>query len=239
MNMGWSANIGGGLYTANDFNQEELWKLPPAQDAARMFQTLLRTSLRPFVGEIKEVFGPPKSVGLHFEFAPGKRDEFVRTVDPEALAKTMSLAMRPEAPKSPLIPDDQGRKDANWVARRQAARNGLGISFRQEGIGSSLHVAYDETDCDVHVDRNGFVIRRANGKVHWDLNGLLRHLTVDLIPDRAPWAAASIGYRDKQQRPLMKATISPWVAVDLPSRENEGQVELKIGVLFKGTFDAL
>jgi len=163
----------------------------------------------------------------------------VRTVDPEALAKTMSLATRPEAPKSPLIPDDQGRKDPNWVARRQAARNGLGISFRQEGIGSSLHVAYDETDCDVHVDRNGFVVRRANGKVHWDLNGLLRHLTVDLIPDRAPWAAASIGYRDKQQRPLMKATISPWVAVDLPSRENEGQVELKIGVLFKGTFDAL
>ena len=62
----------------------------------------------------------------------------------------------------------------------------------------------------MHVDRNGFVLRRADGRVHWNLNGLLRHLTVDLIPDKASWAALSVGYRDKNQRPIVQATLAPW-----------------------------
>jgi hypothetical protein len=195
--------------------------------------------LWPFVGKIKEVFGPPKSVGLHFAFAPGKRGEFVKLVNPDVLREKMSLAMRKDEARSPLIPDDPGRKAPNWLARRQAARNGLGTSFRQEGLNHSLHVAYDQADCDVHVDRNGFVVRRADGSVHWDLNGLLRHLTVDLIPDKAPWATASVGYRDKNQRPIFQATLAPWVAVDLPSRTNRDKTDIKVGLLFKGTFDAL
>ncbi len=237
--MSWYANTGGGLYTTEDLSQEELRNLPPAKDAARLFKALMRTQLWPFVGEIKEVFGPPKSEGVHFKFTPGKRDEFIRLVDPEALLNKVSLTMRKEGSRSPLIPDDQGRKDPNWLARRQAARNGLGISFRQEGIGRSLHVAYNQTACDVHVDRNGFVVCRADGSIHWNLNGLLRHLTVDLIPDKAPWAAASVGYRDKDQRPIIQATLAPWVAVDLPSRTNPGKTDLKIGLLLKGTFNAL
>ncbi len=238
--MGWHANIGGGLYTSKDLSQEKLRNLPPAKDAARLFQALLRTSLWPFVGKIKEVFGPPRSVGLHFEFARGKRDEFVRLVDPESISKKVSLVMRKkEKAKSPLIPDNPKRKDANWAWRRLAALNGLGTSFRQEGLGNSLHVAYNRTACDVHVDRNGFVVRRADGRVHWNLNGLLRHLTVDLIPDKAPWAVASVGYRDKDQRPIFQATLAPWVAVDLPSRTNRGKTDIKIGLMFQGTFDAL
>ena len=89
------------------------------------------------------------------------------------------------------------------------------------------------------MDRNGFVVRRADGRVHWNLNGLMRHLAVDLLADKAPWAVASVGYRDKVQRPIVQATLVPWVAVDLPSRTNLGKTDVKIGLLLQGTFDAL
>jgi hypothetical protein len=237
--MGWYANHGGGLSTARSHSQQELRQSPHTRQAARLFEAMLRTPLMPFVGRILEVFGPPKSVGFHFAFAPDQRERFVELVDPRALPKRMSLAMRREGSRSPLVPDDPGRSDPNWLARRQAARNGLGISFRQEGVEESLHVAYDRTECDVHVDRNGFVVRHPDGRVHWDLSGLLRHLTVDLIPDKAPWAAVSVGYRDKRERPIVQATLAPWVAVDLPSKENGGRAEVKAGLLFKGNFDAL
>ena len=252
--MGAYFKLGGGSYKPKDPNnpdhakdpnrlsQEDLRKLTPAKDAAELFKVLLRRPLWPFVGRIKEVFGPPKSAGLHFEFAKGTRDEFVRTVDPETIEKQispLSRSMRDRRKKSPLIPDAPKRKEVNWAVRRLASLNGLGTSFRQEGIGQSLHVAYNRNECDVHVDRNGFVIRRADGTVHWHLNGLLRHLTVDLLPDKAPWAVASFGYRDKHQRPIVEATLAPWVAVDLPSRTNRGKTDLKIGLLLQGRFDAL
>ena len=238
--MGWSANWGGGLYTSKDRTQEELRALPYTKDAASSFQSVLGADLWPFIGKINKVFAPPKSVGLEFEFAAGTRDAFVRLVDPNSMPKKItSLAMRNEKSKSPLIPDDPGPNVVNGPIRKIAARNGLGLSFRQEGLGLSLHVAYNKSDCDIHVDRNGFVIRRPDGSVHWDLNGLLRHLTVDLIPDKAPALLGAFGYRDKNQHPVVQGTIAPWLAVDLPSRENDGKTDVKIGVMIQGTFRGL
>jgi hypothetical protein len=238
--MGWYGNWGGGLHTSKDLSQAKLRDLPAAKDAADAFKSMLNTDLWQFVGEINKVFSPPKSAGLEFDFAKGMRDQFVRIVDPHSMPKKItSLAMRNEKSKSPLVPDDPGPNVVNGKIRKIAAANGLGISFRQEGLGLSLHVAYNHSKCDVHVDRNGFVIRRADGSVHWDLNGVLRHLTVDLIPDKAPWLLGSFGYRDKNDRSVLQGTVAPWLAVDLPSRQNEGKTEVKVGVMVQGRFRGL
>jgi hypothetical protein len=83
--------------------------------------------------------------------------------------------------------------------------NGIGASFRQADTGTSLHVAFNRVSCDVHVDRNGFVVRGPDGKVTWDLNGLLRHLTVDLAGDKVPWFMVSAGWVDDDNRPIIQA----------------------------------
>lgn len=237
--MGWKANWGGGLYTYKDMSQKQLRELAPAKDAARLFQAMLKQSLWPFVGRILEVFAPPKSVGMHFEFAKGTRDKFVRLVNPTALPKKMSMAMR--KPKSPLIPDDPGPNVVNRSFRKLAASNGLGVSFRQEGLKNSLHVAYNykKSECDVHVDRNGFVVKHPDGSVQWDLNAVLRHLTVDLIPDKAPWLTGAVTHRDKKGRADFKATVAPWLVVDLPSEKNGGKTDVKVGVQIQGRFRGL
>jgi hypothetical protein len=131
------------------------------------------------------VFGPPQSTGLFFDFADGKRTDFIRRIDPRmAPPKKLSLAMREKPAEAALVPDNSLPDEpyARW--RNAAAMNGIGASFRQADTGTSLHVAFNRVSCDVHVDRNGFVVRGADGKVTWDINGLLRHLTVDLAAIR-------------------------------------------------------
>ncbi|MGH9660791.1 MAG: hypothetical protein ACRD96_19745, partial [Bryobacteraceae bacterium] len=62
-------------------------------------------------------------------------------------------------------------------------------------------------------------------------------LTVDLAGDKAPWLMVSAGWVDNDSRPIIQATLSPWLAVDLPSRENDGKKEIKIGFMLGGRFE--
>jgi hypothetical protein len=86
------------------------------------------------------------------------------------------------------------------------------------------------------VDRNGFIMKGPNGEVSWDLNGLLRHVTQDLAGDHAAWAMVSAGVVDKEKRPIIQATLAPWVVVDLPSQKNGSRMEVKIGYALTGRF---
>jgi hypothetical protein len=232
--VGWS----GGTYSAEHYTQEQLRNRWEVSYADLIFKALIGVDLLPYVGTIKEVFGPPRSTGLLFNFADGTRDDFIRRIDPRmAPPKKLSLAMRQKPAEAPLVPDNSLPDDpyARW--RNAAAMNGIGASFRQADTGTSLHVAFNRVACDVHVDRHGFVVREADGKVTWDLNGLLRHLTVDLAGDKVPWLMVSAGWVDKDSRPIIQATLSPWLAVDLPSRENDGRKEIKVGFLLGGRFE--
>lgn len=235
--MGSYISIGGGLATSDANTQEDLLNSWPVTYADTVFMAMMGTSLLPFIGTISEVFSPPRSAGLHFYFADGMRDAFIRlinskSVQPKALT---SMSMRPRS-SNPMVPDNPAA-DPSAAWRSIAAANGIGTSFRQADTGTSLHVAYNRASCDVHIDRNGFVIRDANGNVYWDLNGLLRHVTVDLLGDKAPWLLVSGGVLDAEKRPIFQATLSPWTAVDLPSKENGGRIELKIGLMIGGKFD--
>lgn len=232
--IGW----GGGTYSADAYTQEQLRNRWEVGYAGLVFKNLIGVELMPYVGTIREVFGPPRSTGLLFYFAEGKRADFMRRIDPRLTPpKRMSLAMRDRPAQGALIPDNSLPEDryARW--RNAAAANGIGASFRQGDTGTSLHVAFNQATCDVHVDRNGFVVRDANGKVTWDLNGLLRHLTVDLAGDKVPWLMGAAGVAGKDGRPIIEATSSPWLTVDLPSRENDGRMEIKIGYMISGRFD--
>ena len=112
-------------------------------ETSRHFQRLFNTSLLGFVGHVVKVFSPPASIGLLFQFGPGTRDRFVEMVD-----------------KSVMIPDNPGHqhRDAWW--RHAAAGAAIGASFREEGTDTSVHIAFNSTLCDVHVDRSGFVVNR-------------------------------------------------------------------------------
>jgi hypothetical protein len=235
--MGGYVGVGSGTYSDKDYTQSELRDRWEVTYADTVFLSLIGVSLMPYVGTIIEVFAPPRSAGLHFLFAEGKREEFVRLVNPQAAPpKTLSLAMRKKTPDPALVPDNPGPSDPSWGWRNAAAANGIGTSFRQSDTGTSLHVAYDLVSCDVHVDRNGFIMKDSSGQVWWDLNGLLLHVTQDLAGDKAPWALVSAGYVDKYKRPIIQATLSPWLVIDLPSQDNGGRWELKIGYVLRGRF---
>ena len=50
--------------------------------ATHRFLKLFKTPLDKFAGNILEVFKPPKAEGVDFEFATGKRTEFLNLIDP-------------------------------------------------------------------------------------------------------------------------------------------------------------
>jgi len=204
---------------ATGTSQLELRGRWEVSNAATAFQRLFHVSLLSFVGRVVRVFSPPQSPGLLFEFGPGMKDRFARLIGQHTAV----------TPDNPGI----GHRDAWW--RRLAAGAAIGASFREEGTQTSLHIAFNETLCDVHVDRNGFVITEG-GFTHWDLNGLLRHLTLDLAGDKAPWLLGSATYLDRRQRPLVQATVGPWLTVDLPSRETGDRTAVKIGFVVRGSF---
>jgi hypothetical protein len=200
---------------ASQFELRTRWEVT---NAAVAFQRLFGASLLSFVGRVVTVFSPPQSPGLLFEFGPGMKDKFVKLVEKHTA----------------VTPDDPGIGDRDAWWRRAAAGAAIGASFRERGTQTSLHVAFNNTLCDVHVDRNGFVVSEG-GFTHWDLNGLLRHLTIDLAGDKAPWLLGSATYL-RHGRPAAQATIGPWLAVDLPSKDTGDRTAIKLGIIISGSF---
>src|SRR5438874_3735997 len=126
--VGWKS----GTYSDQDYTQKELLDRWEVTYADTIFLSMIGVALLPYVGSIIEVFGPPRSAGLHFRFADGKREEFIRRVDPQkSPPKTLSLAMRRKTPDPALVPDNPGPSDPSWGWRNAAAANGIGTSYRQ------------------------------------------------------------------------------------------------------------
>ena len=65
---------------------------------------------------------------------------------------------------------------------------------------------------------------------------LLAGKTVDLAGDKAPWLLASMAILDKRNRPVFQATLSPWLAVDLPSKDGPDRTAIKVGLAITGVF---
>ncbi|HEX2889777.1 hypothetical protein [Vineibacter terrae] len=217
---------------ASQYEMRMSWEVTTASAA---FHRLFNQSLLGFVGRVVKVFSPPQSIGLLFEFGPGERDRFARLVDNRAFPpKTLSEALREKFVPSIMIPDNPGpgHRDAWW--RKLAAGAAIGASFREQGTDTSVHIAFNSTLCDVHVDRSGFAVTK-DGYPHWDLNNVLRHLTLDLAGDKLPWVLGSVAYLGRNNRPIFQATLHPWLAVDLPSRDND-RTAVKIGLMVTGNF---
>ncbi|MEQ1760035.1 MAG: hypothetical protein ABL986_17095 [Vicinamibacterales bacterium] len=223
--------------SSGDTSQYELRTSWEVGETSSHFHRLFRTSLLGFVGHVVTVFSPPASIGLLFQFGPGMREEFIKLVDARAFpAKTLDAASWGKSPApSVMIPDNPGpgHRDAWW--RTAAAGAAIGASFREEGTDTSVHIAFNSHLCDVHVDRNGFVVNR-EGYPRWDLNNLLRHFTVDLAGDKVPWLLGSMTVLNRRNRPIFQATLSPWLAVDLPSREGPDKTAVKVGLALTGVF---
>jgi hypothetical protein len=205
-------------------------------ETAKHFHRLFHVGLLGYVGHVVKVFSPPASIGLLFEFGPGSRDEFVKMVDARAFPpKTVNAPINARPSPGVMIPDNPGvqHRDAWW--RQVAAGAAIGASFREEGTDTSVHISFNSTLCDVHVDRSGFVVNK-EGYARWDLNNLLRHFTLDLAGDKAPWLLASMTVLDKRNHPIVQATLSPWLAVDLPSKDGPDQTAIKIGLAITGVF---
>jgi hypothetical protein len=201
---------------ASQYDLRKRWEV---SNAASEFFRLFHVSLLGFVGRVITVFSPPQSPGLLFEFGPGQRDNFAHLIE-------QSTA---------VTPDDPGFDEQDDWWRRLASGAAIGASFRERGTQTSLHIAFNKALCDVHVDRNGFVVTDG-GVIHWDLNGLLRHLIMDLAGDKAPWLLASATYLDRRQQPIVQATVGPWLSVDLPSRETGGRTSVTAGIVLRGSF---
>jgi hypothetical protein len=217
LQFGWGRESGPS--TASQFELRTRWEVT---EAGKHFKRIFNTALFGFVGRIVKVFSPPQSTGLLFQFVPGMHHAFAKLVDAAAAGGAM-------------VPDDPGvgHRDAWW--RRMAAGASIGASFREPGTQTMLHVAFNRVLCDVHVDRNAFVTTEG-GYPHWNLNGLLRHLTMDLAGDKLPWVLASVTEVNRHHRPIFEATLGPWLAVDLPSRDHPGRTEVKIGVMAVAKF---
>ena len=79
-----------------------------AESAAHRFLTLFKTPLDGFVGNILEVFKAPKAEGVDFEFATGKRTEFLNLIDPSSIIGNIGPFTFAPAAKGPMVPDDPG-----------------------------------------------------------------------------------------------------------------------------------
>jgi hypothetical protein len=234
--MGVKFAIGQRSKSHRDYNQHDLRTSWEVGETARVFQRLFHEPLMNFVWRVETVFSPPASIGLLFDFAPGTRDKFLKLVDARAFPpKSLQEAMREQFVPKVLVPDNPGRQhhDAWW--RQAAAGAAIGASFREAGTQTSMHIAISKDQADVHVDRNGFVVNQ-DGYTHWDLNKLLGHLTVDLAGDKAPWLLPTVSYVNRRNRPIFQATLSPWLGVDLPSKDGLDRTAIKIGLAITGRF---
>jgi len=202
--------------TASQVELRMRWEV---SEAVTQFKRLFNANLLSYVGRVVRIFSPPQSVGFLFEFGPGGYDAFSELV-------RNSTAVTPDDP-------GVGAVDGWW--REAAAGAAIGASFRERGKDTSVHISFNKTLCDVHVDRNGFVVSEG-GHEHWDVNGLLRHLTFDLAGDKAPWLLPSVTYLDKHNHPAFNATLGPWIAVDLPSKDAVNSPGITIGIGIVGNW---
>jgi hypothetical protein len=229
--VGWGRNSKPDA-SKSDFEKRLSWEVT---DAAAHFYRLFKVPLLHFVGRVVTVLSPPQSTGLQFEFGPEMHDEFAKLIDQRAFPpKTLPDALTRTSNPQVVVPDDPGVQDRDAWWRRIAAGAAIGASFREEGTDTSLHIAFNKTICDVHVDRSGFIVADG-GRVYWNLNNLLRHFTLDLAGDKAPWLLASFTVVRKN-RPLVEATVGPWLAVDLPSKEGGDRTAVKVGLVVTGRF---
>jgi len=236
--MGISVKWGLGDYKSSDYTQQELRSKFIGSRADIVFFSIMGAQLSPYIGKIRTLFRPPKSVGIHFDFAKGKQKEFAELIDPPRRLGKISPTTFQKPGHSPMIPDNPGHMKPAQIWRNAASLKGIGASYRSEGIGSSLHVAFNKDSCDIHVDRAGFVKRDAMGRVTWDLNGLLGHMTSDLLSDFTgkamplPLATLQIG---NEKLPIFEATLAPWLAIDLPSKANKQKWSMTVGMALSGT----
>jgi hypothetical protein len=237
--MGFKFGFGRTSKTYHDYSQFELRTMWEVGEASRVFKSLFNQVLLDYVLRVDTVFSPPASIGLLFDFAPGKRDEFLRLIDERAFPpKTLQEAMTAQFVPKIMVPDNPGvqHRDAWW--RQAAAGAAIGASFRQSGTNTSMHIAISAKQADVHVDRSAFIVNQ-DGYTHWDLNKLLGHFALDLAGDKLPWVLPSVAYVNKRNRPIFQATLGPWIGVDLPSKENGlDHTAIRIGLVITGRFQS-
>ena len=222
-------------------SQEELRELLGKSPAAHRFLTLFKTPLDGFVGNILEVFKAPKAEGVDFEFTNGKRTEFLNLIDPSSIIGNIGPFTFAPAAKGPMVPDDPGPSQADRIWRRLASAVSAGISYREPGLKSSLHIAIRKDGANVHLDREGFVTS-TNGRITYDLKQVINHLSADLASDYVPLLVSSLTVKDNDGRTNFQGNLAPWLEVNLPGtmdlggsrrNETEGIVGLRLFGIFK------
>lgn len=201
--------------TSKNTSQEELRDLLSKSPAAHRFLTLFKTPLENFVGDILEVFKAPKAEGVDFEFAAGKRTEFLNLVDPSTIASKSGPFTFSGPTTGQMVPDDPGASHPDRVWRRLASAVSAGISYREPGLKSSLHISIRKDGANVHLDREGFVTS-TNSRITYDLKQVINHLSADLASDYVPVLVSSLTVKDNDGRTRFQGNLAPWLEVNLP-----------------------
>lgn len=228
--------------TSKDLSQQELRDLLGRSPAAHRFLALFKTSLDSFVGNILEVFKAPKAEGVDFEFAKGKRTEFLNLVDPSTIVGKAGPFTFSSAPSGRMVPDDPGASHPDRVWRRLASAVSSGISYREPGLNSSLHISIRDDGANVHLDREGFVTS-TNGRITYDLKQVINHLSSDLASDYVPLLVSSLTVKDDDGRTRFQGNFAPWLEVNLPGSTDlggsrRGSTEAVVGFRLFGIFQA-
>jgi hypothetical protein len=228
--------------TSKNTSQEELRDLLSKSPAAHRFLTLFKTPLDDFVGNILEIFKAPKAEGVDFEFAAGKRTEFLNLIDPSTIISKTGPFTFDKPANGQMVPDDPGISNPDRVWRRLASAVSAGISYREPGLKSSLHIAIRQDGANVHVDREGFVTS-TNGRVTYDLKRVINHISTDLASDYVPVLVSSLTVKDDDGRSKFQGNLAPWLEVNLPGTTDIGgsrrdTTEGIVGLRLFGIFQA-
>jgi len=228
--------------TSADTGQADLRAMLEKNPAAHRFMTLFDQALKPFVGNINEIFEAPKAEGVDFDFAEGKRDPFLKLIDPSFAAGRINPQLFRTAGKSPMVPDDPGASHPDRVWRRMASAASAGISYREPGLKPSLHIAIRKDGANVHLDREGFVTSISD-RVTYDPKQVINHLTADLASDFVPVLVSSLTVKDDGGKTSFQGTFAPWLEVNLPGTPGarggrSGKTEAIIGFRLFGIFSA-
>lgn len=238
-------------FTDEDYSQAELRTMMKGNAAALRFRMLFDQDLMPFIDHIHEVFRPPKSEGVSFRLAAGKRTSLMMALQPQPLKLRGWNDFSLDTSKAKMVPDqptdpDVAEIDRAW--RALSAKASAGFSFREPNSWQSLHIKVngkEMVDVDCHVDRKPFLKLARAGRPHWDLNPMLNHSAVELVSDFSPGGIPfSVSRRDARGALTSQATVGLWVVVDLPGmneiggERNEG-FGLKVGFQAIGFFSFL
>ncbi len=227
--------------TSKNTSQDELWDLLGKSPATHRFLTLFKTPLGSFVNNILEVFKAPKAEGVDFEFIPGKRTEFLNLVDPSTIIGNNGPFTFNAPTNGKMVPDDPGPSHPDRIWRRLASAAAVGISYREPGLNSSLHISIRQDGANVHLDREGFVTS-TNGRITYDPHQVLNHLSADLASDYVPVLVSSLTVKDDDGRTKFQGNLAPWLEVNLPGtmdiggarrKETEGIIGLRLFGIFQ------